>query len=151
MTLLFEPFGPLYELESQLAQRAAPASQQRSVAPMDVVSEADAITLVMDVPGVKADEVEIELDGNTLTVRGERRPPYTDEDGRAEQLERPFGAFARTVRLPDEIDPDRIEATASHGVLTLQIPLSKARAEEGANRVDIRDQQRAPETRSPAS
>jgi HSP20 family protein len=149
MTLLFEPFGPLYELESRLAQRAASAS--RSVAPVDVISDGDVITLTMDVPGLKADEIEIELDGNTLTVRGERRPPYTDEDGRAERLERPFGAFERTVRLPDQIDADGIEGTISHGVLTLRIPLSKARADEGANRVDIRDQQRAPEAASPAS
>jgi HSP20 family protein len=151
MTLLFEPFGPLYELESRLAQRAASASPQRSVAPVDVISDGDAITLTMDVPGLKADEIEIELDGNTLTVRGERRPPYTDEDGRAERLERPFGAFERTVRLPDGIDADRIEGTISHGVLTLRIPLSTAQAREGANRVDIRDQQRAPEAASPAS
>jgi len=151
MTLLFEPFGPLYELESRLAQRAASALPQRPVAPMDVRSDADAITLIMDVPGLKADDLEIELDGNTLTVRGERRAPYTDEDGRAERLERPFGAFERTVRLPDEIDADRIEGTISHGVLTLRIPLSKAQPQEGANRVDIRDQQRAPEAVSPAS
>jgi HSP20 family protein len=151
MTLLFEPFGPLYELESQLAQRAASASAQRSIAPMDAISDGGAITLIVDVPGLKRDEIEIELDGNTLTVRGERRLPYTDEDGRAERLERPFGAFERTVRLPDEIDADGIEGTISHGVLTLRIPLSKARADQGANRVDIRDQQRAPEAASPAS
>ena len=149
MTLLFEPFGPLYELESQRGQRAAAAPPQRSVAPVDAISDAGAITLVMDVPGLNADEIEIELDGETLTVRGERHPPYTDEDGR---LERPFGAFERTVRLPDEIEADRIEGTISHGVLSLRIPpLSKAQPQEGANRLDIRDQQRAPEAASPAS
>ena len=151
MTLLFEPFGPLYELGGQLAKRTVPASPRRSVAPMDVISDADAITLSIDVPGLKADEIEIHLDGNTLTVRGERRPPYTDEDGRPERLERPFGAFERTLRLPDDIEADRIEGTISRGVLTLRIPRSKPQTQEGVKRVDIRDQQRAPKAVSPAA
>ena len=55
MTLSFEPFGPLYELASRLAQRAAPGSPQRSVAPVDVISDAGAITLIIDVPGSAAE------------------------------------------------------------------------------------------------
>jgi len=151
MTLLFEPFGPLYELEGQLAQRTVPASPRRAVAPADMISGADAITLIMDVPGMKAGEIEIELDGNTLTVRGKRHPPYTDEDGRPERLERPFGAFERTVRLPDDIEADRIEGTISRGVLTLRIPRSTAQTQEEVKRVDIRDEQRAPKAVSPAA
>ena len=141
MSLIFEPFGPMYEVSTRPGPRAP------FVPPADVVADQEGITLVMDVPGLKADDLEIELDGHRLTVRGERKPPYGEGDDAPApaRTERPYGAFERTLRLAEEFDADAIEGSIARGVLTLRIPLSNAHV---ANRVDIREQQREPEATS---
>jgi HSP20 family protein len=139
MTLIFEPFGPLYEVARQRGPEGA--GPRPFVPATDVVVGDDAISVTMDVPGMKADDVTIELEGDLLTVRGERR--FSREDERAGQLrlERGFGAFERTLRVPHGIDPDAIEATIADGVLTLRIPLPEERE---PRHVDVADQQRDP-------
>lgn len=126
MTLFLEPFAPLFELSRQMTGEGT-----RSFVPAaDVVVTDDDVTVVMDVPGLKADDVTIELREDVLTVRGERRLPYqTDEqDGKVwQRIERGFGQFERVLRLPTGLDPDAISASLSDGVLTLHIPKPEAR------------------------
>lgn len=85
-----------------------------------------AVTVTMDLPGMTADDVAIELREDVLTVKGERPLPYetqTDGDQRVwRRLERGFGEFERVLRLPAGLDPDEITASMSDGVLTLRIP-----------------------------
>ena len=141
MSLIFEPFGPMYEVSTHPGPRAA------FVPPADVVADQEGITLVMDVPGLKADDLEIDVDGNRLTVRGERKPLYSEGDDAPAPAgtKRPYGAFERTLRLAEEFDADAIEGSIARAVLTLRLPLSKAPV---GNRVDIREQQREPEATS---
>lgn len=91
----------------------------------------------MDVPGLRADQVEIELENDVLTVRGERRSPYSREDGApaAQRIERGFGRFERSLRVPGGLDPDAIEASMADGVLTLRIPKP---ATPRAKRIEIK-------------
>jgi HSP20 family protein len=84
----------------------------------------------MDVPGLRREEVAIELDGETVTIRGERRPPFaTQDDARVTpaRIERAYGAFERTLRVPKGVDGDAIQGTLDHGVLTVRIPVPKSR------------------------
>jgi HSP20 family protein len=78
----------------------------------------------MDVPGLNADTLEIELENDVLTVRGERPFPYATEDGdrSVRRIERRFGKFERSLRVPRGLDPDSVEASLVDGVLTLRIP-----------------------------
>jgi HSP20 family protein len=127
MTLLFEPFAPLFELSRQLAGDGV-----RSFVPAaDVVVTDDDVTVVMDVPGLKTDDITIELREDVLTVKGERALPFADQeddDQRVwQRLERGFGQFERVLRLPAGLDPDAITASMSDGVLTLHIPKPEAR------------------------
>lgn len=127
MTLFLEPFAPLFELSRQFAGDGG-----RSFVPAaDVVVTDDDVTVVMDVPGLKADDVTIELREDVLTVKGERAFPYatqTDGDQRVwQRLERGFGTFERVLRLPAGLDPDAITASMSDGVLTVHIPKPEAR------------------------
>jgi HSP20 family protein len=98
----------------------------RFVPPADVLVDDDGVTVHMDVPGVPRDRLDVELVNDVVTVRGERPYPYGD-DGSVKRVERGFGAFERTLRVMDELDPDRIDATMQDGVLTLRLPKSEAR------------------------
>jgi HSP20 family protein len=91
--------------------------------PADVLVTDDGVTVHMDVPGVPVDRLDAELENDTLTVRGERPSPYgTDAQRAGQRLERGFGRFERSVRVPRGLDPNAIEATMRDGVLTLRLP-----------------------------
>lgn len=127
MTLFLEPFAPLFQFSRQFGGDGV-----RSFVPAaDVVVTDDDVTVVMDLPGLKADDVTIELRQDVLTVKGERAFPFateTDGDQRVwQRLERGFGTFERMMRLPDGLDPDAITASMSDGVLTLRIPKPEVR------------------------
>jgi HSP20 family protein len=127
MTLFPEPLVPLFELARQFAGEGVPSF----IPAADVVVTDDDLTVVMDLPGLKAEDVTIELREDVLTVKGERAFPVateTDGDQRAwQRIERGFGSFERVLRLPAGLDPDTITASMSDGVLTLHIPKPEER------------------------
>jgi HSP20 family protein len=85
------------------------------------VSDGD-VVLTMDLPGVTADDLQIEVVDGHLAVRGERKRPELTEGTRWAHAERGFGRFERRVGLPDGVDPDRITASFDNGVLSLIVP-----------------------------
>jgi HSP20 family protein len=90
--------------------------------PVDVHETSDEIVVTAALPGMKAEDVEITMTGQTLTFRGEFK---ADEQINREQYlyrERRFGSFSRTVQLPVRVQGDRADATFTDGVLTLRIP-----------------------------
>ena len=90
--------------------------------PVDVHETSDEIVVTAALPGIKADDVEITMTGQNLTLRGEFKAD--DEISRDQYLyrERRFGSFSRTVQLPVRVQGDRADATFTDGVLTLRIP-----------------------------
>lgn len=98
--------------------------------PADVSVTEEQVTVVMDVPGLKASELDIELLGDQLTVRGERAFPGSGDDAdrrRWQHFERGFGRFERVLQVPQGLDPDAIVASLTDGVLTLVIPMPESR------------------------
>jgi HSP20 family protein len=90
--------------------------------PVDVHETSDEIVVTAALPGMKPEDVEITMTGQTLTFRGEFK---ADEQINREQYlyrERRFGSFSRTVQLPVRVQGDRADATFTDGVLTLRIP-----------------------------
>lgn len=90
--------------------------------PIDVHETADELVVTAALPGMKADDVEITMTGQTLTLRGEFK---ADEEVKREQVlyrERRFGAFSRTVQLPVRVQGESADATFDDGILTLRIP-----------------------------
>src|SRR3954470_4590641 len=135
MTMLLEPFGSLFETPRQRQLRS-----DRSRAffpPADVVATKDEVTLVMDVPGFRTEDLEIELSDGVLRIRGERRYPYaSDGAGRAiQRLERGYGRFERALQVPKDVDPSALAASIEDGVLTLRIPMPETRK---PHRIEIR-------------
>jgi HSP20 family protein len=122
-TLIMEPYGPwMRGLDRQFGGGAGPAP---FFPPADViVTDAD-VTVHLDLPGVTADLLEVQLERDVLSIRGERPYPYAEDEGGGGQtwrrIERGFGRFERVVRMPGGLDPGAVEAAMQDGVLTLRI------------------------------
>lgn len=121
-TTMVEPFTPwLRELGQVLHNQTTVGA---FVPPADLLVDDDGVTVIMDVPGLRPENLEIELENDVLTVRGQRPFPYPREDGQGpvRRIERGFGRFERSLRVPRGLDPDAIQASLTQGVLTLSIP-----------------------------
>ncbi|MBN2305381.1 MAG: Hsp20/alpha crystallin family protein [Anaerolineae bacterium] len=89
---------------------------------MDVVETESEWTVRVDLPGMAPDDVKIEIDDHTLTISGEVGDTIEQETDRYHCRERYYGAFQRSVRLPDTVDVDKVQATFDNGVLNLALP-----------------------------
>jgi HSP20 family protein len=90
---------------------------------VDIRENADGLTLLMDVPGLGKDDLDITLENNVLTIAGERKLA-TDENTNDSyhRLERQYGAFSRSFTLAPTVRTDKVEATFKDGVLTIHLP-----------------------------
>ena len=93
--------------------------------PMDAYITDDAIVIRADVPGLSPDDLEITLEGDTLSIRGEIKREEAN-DRKYVLLERPTGKFERTLTIGTPIDHDKVEASFKNGVLTLTLPKAEA-------------------------
>lgn len=95
----------------------------RAWAPAVDVRETDeALTLLVDLPGVTREDVDITVENRTLTLRGERKFEKDVERDNYQRIERAYGQFARTFTLPTNVRTDDVKATFADGVLTLVLP-----------------------------
>ena len=91
---------------------------------MDVKETAEALEIEVEVPGLKPEEIEISLAGDVLTIKGEKKGEREENKEGYHLLERRFGSFQRSFRLPAGVDRDRIQASQKDGVLRLDVPKS---------------------------
>jgi HSP20 family protein len=89
---------------------------------MDVIEREDALEIRLNLPGIKADEVNVEVEDYVLTISGEINNAIDEENERYTYRERSYGAFQRSVRLADTVDVENIDATYHDGVLSLTLP-----------------------------
>lgn len=100
--------------------RGTGEGQVREWVPRVDIQETDhALVMEFDLPGVKREDLDIQIEKDTLTVRGERK--FTGQLDNYRRVERNYGAFTRVFSLPDFTDREKIEATLSEGVLTLTL------------------------------
>jgi HSP20 family protein len=90
--------------------------------PVDVIETKDQIVVKAAVPGVKPDEVDVSITGDTLTIKGETKAEEKFEEGSYLRKERRFGAFQRTLTLSVNVVADKAKAEFENGVLTLTLP-----------------------------
>jgi HSP20 family protein len=91
--------------------------------PADVLVDEEGVSVYMDVPGIRGEDLDIELENDILSIRGERPFPYEGRgDAAIRRIERGFGRFERTLRVPQGLNPDAVQAALSDGVLELRIP-----------------------------
>jgi HSP20 family protein len=89
---------------------------------MDLVETGDHYLLRADLPGLSDDDVNLQLQDNVLTISGERRAQHNEDEEGYYRLERAFGSFARSLTLPDGVNPDGVQAHFDRGVLEIRIP-----------------------------
>jgi HSP20 family protein len=106
------PLGPA--LEGAITSAWVPAC--------DVFEDQDGLKIVMEVPGVSAADVRLQVEDNMLTIRGEKRQVAEQKTDRVHRYERSYGSFERTFSLPSTVDADRIGADIADGVLTVTLP-----------------------------
>ena len=107
------------------------------VAPrMDISEDDKEIKVVAEMPGTTPDKLEVSIDDDVLTIRGEREQERETSRKNYHLIERSVGVFQRSLRLPTAVDASQVQARFDNGVLTLSIP--KTGAKEGSRRVLIR-------------
>lgn len=116
----FDPFRDFDRLLSDVTRTPASVAM-----PMDLYRTGDDFVAHIDLPGVDPASIDIDMDGATVTVRAERKPPVESEVQWLTR-ERAAGTFARQLTLGRGLATDRISASYSDGVLTLTIPVAEA-------------------------
>ncbi len=103
--------------------------------PVNVYNGSSELIVECEVPGVKREDIDLSITGETLVVKGSKAPQVDDENVRYQCRERGVGDFARTIVLPDSVDSERISATLTDGVLTVCLPKTEAAT---AKRIDVK-------------
>jgi HSP20 family protein len=104
----------------------ASAPVRRFAPATDLIESGTHYILRADLPGVSEDDVNIELDSNVLTVSGERKSAHEDRKQGYYRVERSYGSFRRSLRLPEGVDAEAIKATFDKGVLEISVPKPEA-------------------------
>jgi HSP20 family protein len=115
-----------------------PAFSEHKVWPaIDVADSENEIVVKAEVPGCKAEDIDISVHGNTLTISGEKKAEEEKKEKGYYHLERSYGSFRRELSLPGSVDPDKVEASCKNGVLTVTMPKSE---KEKAKKIRVKGQ-----------
>jgi HSP20 family protein len=119
MLMRTDPFRELDRLTQQVFGTAA----RPAFMPMDAWRDGDTFHIEFDLPGVRADSIDLDVERNVLTVRADR--PARDGNVELIAAERPSGVFSRQLILGDNVDLDKISASYHDGVLSLEVPVAE--------------------------
>jgi len=131
------PWSPLHEVDEIRSEmnrlfeyafggRTSDGLLESAWAPaVDVIQEADRFVIIADLPGMKREDIDITLNGNTLSISGEKKFENETKEGSYFRSERYSGRFHRSLEMPHSVDSSRIEATYKDGVLTIGLPKSE--------------------------
>jgi len=106
------------------------------VPPVDIYEDAHNVTLKLEVPGIEEKDLDIRVENNTLTVRGERRFEQEEKEENFHRIERRYGSFSRSFTLPNTVDSDKVQASYVNGVLQIQLA-KKAEAKPKQIKINI--------------
>jgi len=98
------------------------APQETLAVPLEIAETPAAFVVTAAVPGIEPGALDITLNDNLLTIRGEFQPPQAQENVRYHLSEQPYGKFSRTITLPIAVQTDQIAANYHHGLVTITLP-----------------------------
>jgi HSP20 family protein len=135
----WDAFENLRRGVDQLFARAGAPQSTQGVHPLvNLYENAEGFVLTAELPGMKLEDIELAVQGNRLSIRGERKISYPD-DGRTNlhRRERQVGQFRRALELPVAIDSEKVEASYRNGVLLVKLPKSAA---QRTRRIEVQAQ-----------
>jgi HSP20 family protein len=115
-TSLFEEFFADFPFSS------APETRENWMPSVDILEKDGNLILRAELPGITEKQIELKLEGNTLTLKGERKMENEDSKSNYHRVESFYGSFTRSFRLPDTVDSGKINAEYKNGVLTITMP-----------------------------
>jgi HSP20 family protein len=128
--MVWSPFREMEEMERMMDEmmnrpmmrRRSPEEEYIWAPAIEMYEKDNNYIIRMELPGVRPEDVDISMSGETLTVKGERKPPEDIQNEEYQLCEVCYGNFTRTITLPESVDADKIEANFENGVLDLRIP-----------------------------
>jgi len=158
MTVLtrWDPFRELNVLQdrmSRLFQDYAPRGEQdlttgNFVPPVDIYEDEQGITVKAELPGLDPKDVDVQVENNTLTIKGERKFEKEEKEENFHRIERRYGSFVRSFTLPSTVDTDSVKADYENGVL--KVHMAK-RAEAKPKQIKVNVGQKTIEGKSKAA
>jgi len=134
----WDPFRELTTLQDQfnrLVDQVWGTRQESWLPAVDVFDTKDAVVLKAELAGMNPDDIQIEVEDNVLTIKGERKFEEKVDDERYYRIERRFGSFQRSLALPQGVKADEITATYEDGILTVTVPKAE---EEKPKRIEVK-------------
>ncbi|PBB83994.1 MULTISPECIES: Hsp20/alpha crystallin family protein [unclassified Mesorhizobium] len=118
----FDPFLELRRMQQEMNQRLAgmTAATAPEFPPISLWAGEESVAVTAELPGLAPGDVDLTVRDNTLTLKGERGSPTT-EDEVWHRRELPYGSFSRTVQLPFRVDPEQVEARFANGLLEVEL------------------------------
>ena len=137
MTTLFrwpsgwDPLGTLRYMQREMDRLTGRAGESHRVGggsypPVNVLNGPNDMIVQCELAGVRREDLDLSITGETLVIKGSKPAQVVDEDVRYHRRERGLGDFSRTVILPDKVNPDAVEADLKAGILTIRLPKSDA-------------------------
>lgn len=123
------PFQEMYTLQNRLNSLLQDFNRNDDealasssfVPPVDIYEDSNHVVLKLEVPGMKLNEFNIQMENQTLTVRGERKFEKETKEENYHRVERRYGSFARVFSLPNTVDPEGVKAHYDAGLLTIEL------------------------------
>ncbi|SPA56249.1 Molecular chaperone Hsp20 [Cupriavidus taiwanensis] len=130
---LHEPFAGFSGLDRWFGDFSSSRFQPR----IDVVDDGAALRITAELPGMEREDVQTTIEDGALVLRGEKRQDVCSEENGCYRLERAYGAFMRSIPLPDGLDLDHVDARFERGLLTVRLPKSGS-PQAAVRRIDVK-------------
>ena len=150
----WSPFGELNQLQDRMNQLfsdvygRSPSSGRSDeglmttgswAPPVDIYQSAEReLVLKVELPGLNPEDIELTVNNDTLTLKGEKKFSNEVKEDQYHRIERPYGTFARSFSLPSSVDATRISAEHKNGVLTVRLP-AREEAKPRHVKIDVRN------------
>src|SRR3954451_25227582 len=139
----WDPFREVAALQNrvnnlfrEMNEGDSPLTTASFVPAVDIYEDPKKVVLKLEVPGIEEKDLDIRVENNTLTVRGERRFEQEEKEENFHRIERRYGRFSRSFTLPNTVDSDKVQASYVNGVLQIQLA-KKAEAKPKQIKVSI--------------
>ena len=122
----YNPFAELEEISREFNRVLNSAKEESNnlafIPTVNTREGDDAYYIEVELPGIKKEDINIDVNDEVLTVSGERKIEEESKDDEFYRIESRYGKFERSFTLPEDVDSDKIEATSNNGVLEIKIP-----------------------------